>query len=357
MDDKVKSILKALLFAAIGGVVLWLVYRSNNAAYQEECLQKGIAAADCNLLDKVITDVKSANYLWIIVSLILFTLSNISRALRWHIMLEPLGYKPRFFNSLSAILVAYLSNLGLPRSGEFVRAGILSKYEGYPVDKLMGTILIDRITDVIMLLVVIALAIVLSYERFYGYLSENINLTGSGGGLLTPLNIGILAIVGFTGLFLLSKYKSRIAATKIGGKIFGLIHGLKEGLLSVTKLRQPGLFVFHTLFIWFCYFAMTYVVFFAFEPTAHLGPVAGLVIFVFGTLGIVFPSPGGMGSYHYLVGEGLALYGIEQGDAFSFANIIFFSVQLFCNVLLGLIALVLLPIYNDSRAKQDELVQ
>ena len=169
--------------------------------------------------------------------------------------------------------------------------------------------------------------------------------------LLTPINISILVVLGLVGLFLLLKFKSRIVSTKIGGKIFDIILGLKEGLMSVFKLRQPALFIFHTLFIWYCYFAMTYVVFFAFEPTAHLGPVAGLVIFVFGTLGIVFPSPGGMGSYHYLVGEGLALYGIEQGDAFSFANIIFFSVQLFCNVLFGLIALVLLPIYNDRRAK------
>jgi len=107
-------------------------------------------------------------------------------------------------------------------------------------------------------------------------------------------------------------------------------------------------FVFHSILIWFCYFAMTYVIFFAFKPTEHLGPVAGLVVFVFGTLGIVFPSPGGMGSYHFLVEEGLTLYGVGEADAFSFANIMFFSVQLFCNVLFGILALIILPIYNKT---------
>ena len=94
---------------------------------------------------------------------------------------------------------------------------------------------------------------------------------------------------------------------------------------------------------------MTYVAFFAFAPTANLSAVAGLVVFVFGTLGVVFPSPGGMGSYHFLIGEGLALYGVNAADGFSFANIVFFSVQIFCNVLFGLVAFIYLPLYNKNK--------
>lgn len=349
MSKTLKSILKAALFASIGLIVLFLVYRSNNTAYQEECAQNGIPAAECNLLEKVIDDVASANYFWVIVALLLFTLSNISRALRWNIMLEPLGYKPRFVNSLGSVLIAYLSNLGLPRSGEFVRAGVLSQYEGYAPDKVMGTIVLDRIADVISLLIMIGLAIVFSYNDFYQYLVDNADMTGLLQKLTNPVTIG----VGLGGVCLLSylffKYKSRIAATKIGGKVVGLINGLKEGVLSITKLKRPWAFLFHSVLIWLCYFLMNWLIFYAFEPTSHLGPVAGLVVFVFGTLGIVFPSPGGMGSYHYLVGEGLGLYGIGDGDAFSFANIIFFSVQLFCNVLLGVLALIILPLYNSKR--------
>lgn len=345
MNNTLKTILKASGFAIIGLIVLWLVYRSNNIAYQAECLQKNISIADCNLIDKVVSDIKSAKYIWVFISLILFTISNISRALRWQLMLEPLGYIPKFFNSFAAILVAYLSNLGLPRSGEFVRAGILSKYEQYPADKVMGTIILDRIVDVVCLLLVVLLTIALSFENFYGYLSTNLDFSSK----VSSINSGILAtvIIGLITLVLiLIKNKSILIKSKIGSKVFNLLIGLKDGILSITKLRRPYLFLFHTVVIWFCYFAMTYVVFFAFEPTSHLGPIAGLVIFVFGTLGIVFPSPGGMGSYHFLVGEGLGLYGIESGDAFSFANIIFFSIQLLVNVVLGLIALIFLPIYN-----------
>jgi len=345
MSDSLKSILKALGFAIIGSVVLYLVYKSNNAAYLEDCAQKGIPDSECSLIDKVVSDVKSANYFWVFVSLILFTLSNVSRALRWHIMLEPMGYKPKFYNSLSAILIAYLSNLGLPRSGEFVRAGILSKYEGYPADELFGTIILDRIVDVIMLLILIVLTMLLSYTEFYGYIAENLDLSAKFANLSgTHIIIGLGVVLFIFGI--LAKFKDQIIQSKLGSKVASLLAGLKDGVMSITKLRQPWLFVAHTIFIWFCYFAMTYVVFFAFEPTAHLGPVAGLVIFMFGTLGIVFPSPGGMGSYHYLVGEGLALYGIESADAFSFANIIFFSVQLLCNVLLGILAFIMLPILN-----------
>lgn len=348
MNPKYKTLLQAVLFALVGLVVLGLVYRSNNRAYQEECLHKGITG-DCELIDKVISDVSTADYKWIVLSLLLFMLSNISRAARWQIILEPLGYKPRFFNSVSAIMVAYLANLGLPRSGEFVRAGLLSKYEGYPVEKVMGTIVLDRIADVVMLLLTIGITAILSYNTFFKYLQTNSTL-GDKFSMLTNVSVLLpLFLLGLAVLGILYTYRLPLLNSKIGGKVWNLLVGFKEGVMSITKLRRPWAFVGHSILIWLCYYVMTYVVFFAFEPTELLGPVAGLVVFVFGTLGIVFPSPGGMGSYHYLVGEGLALYGVGASDAFSFANIIFFSVQLFCNILFGIVALVLLPIVNKEK--------
>lgn len=348
MNPKYKTLLQAVLFAIVGLVVLGLVYRSNNRAYQEECLYKGITG-DCELIDKVISDVSTADYKWIVLSLLLFMLSNISRAARWQIILEPLGYKPGFFNSVSAIMVAYLANLGLPRSGEFVRAGLLSKYEGYPVEKVMGTIVLDRIADVVMLLLTIGITAILSYNTFFKYLQTNSTL-GDKFSMLTNVSVLLpLFLLGLAVLGILYTYRLPLLNSKIGGKVWNLLMGFKEGIMSITKLRRPWAFVGHSILIWLCYYVMTYVVFFAFKPTELLGPVAGLVVFVFGTLGIVFPSPGGMGSYHYLVGEGLALYGVGASDAFSFANIIFFSVQLFCNILFGIVALVLLPIVNKEK--------
>lgn len=349
MNTLLKTVLKVVAFASIGFVVLWLVYRSNNAAYQEECIKKGIALSDCNLIQKVIEDMKSANYLWIFMALLFFFLSNISRTLRWAIILEPLGYKPKFINSLGAILIGYLANLGLPRSGEFVRAGVLSRYEGYTAEKVMGTIVLDRIADVLMLLVTIGIAMLLSFNDVYGYISQNSSFGEKVQLLLNPITIIGLIVLAALSFFILNKYNRQIRNTTIGGKLFGILDGLKEGVMSITKLKRPWAFVFHSVFIWVCYFIMNWVGFYAFEPTSHLGPLAGLVVFVFGSIGIVVPSPGGMGSYHFLVGEGLALYGVNEANAFSFANIVFFSVQLFSNILLGIVALIVLPIYNSKK--------
>ena len=129
-------------------------------------------------------------------------------------------------------------------------------------------------------------------------------------------------------------------------KIKGVLSGFGEGLRTISKLENPGWFIFHSLNIWAMYFLMTYFCFFAYEPTTHLGLLAALMVFVFGAFGIVIPSPGGMGSYHFLVMAALSLYGIGQIEAFSFANILFFSVQIGSNVLLGGIALLLLPLIN-----------
>ena len=129
-------------------------------------------------------------------------------------------------------------------------------------------------------------------------------------------------------------------------KVLNVLRGFWEGIQSIMKLDRPLLFIFHSFNIWFMYFMMTYLCFFAFEPTAGLSPLAALMVFVFGAFGILIPSPGGMGTFHFLAIQALAMYGVSGGDAFSFANILFFSVQLGCNVIVGIVALILLPILN-----------
>jgi hypothetical protein len=130
-------------------------------------------------------------------------------------------------------------------------------------------------------------------------------------------------------------------------KIGKLARGFGDGLQSIRQLKSPGAFVLHSLNIWLMYYAMTYLGFLAFDPVAHLDPMAALILFVASVFGITIPSPGGMGTYHFLVAGTLtALYGIAGADAFSFAMILFFAVQIGCNVLLGILALIALPIVN-----------
>ena len=128
------------------------------------------------------------------------------------------------------------------------------------------------------------------------------------------------------------------------------LHGFYDGIMSVRRISNIPLFIFHTIAIWFLYYLMQYLAFFSFAPTENLGPVAGLVVFAFGSLGIVVPTPGGMGSFHFLTAEALAIYGIQGADAFTYANIVFFSIQIFANIIFGTISLIVLPMYNKTQA-------
>lgn len=353
MNKILKNILQFLLFLSIGAVILYLVYRSQNAAYLAECAQKGVPEADCNLLEKLINDFKSTNFGWMALVGVAFLVSNFSRTAKWQLLLEPLGYKPRFLNGFLSILVAYFANLGLPRMGEVVRAGVLSKYENLPPEKVMGTIVVDRIVDVLCLGLVFLMALffegdkLLNYRQFIG----------------SDTKVEVVESPTFTKWWLLAAFvlvvavlyfgRKKLAGTTVYKKIVGLLTGFWEGIKAVAKLRKPWLFILHSLNIWLMYFVMTWLGFQAFGPTAHLGLLAALTVFAFGTLGMVIPSPGGMGTFHFLVITALTtFYGIRGDDAFSVANIIFFSIQIGLTSLLGIIALLVLPAYNKHYRPQ-----
>ena len=186
---------KFLLFMGIGVGILYLVYRGQNAAYQEDCAANLIPPEDCSLWKKVATDFRGANYFWISLTLLAFTISNISRAIRWNMLLRPLGYTPRFINAFLSTVLGYFANLGLPRMGEVVRAGTMARYERIPVEKVMGTIVVDRIVDVISILLVTALAVGLQFGVITRLFSENVDFGKRFDNTTTMLLIGGIAIL------------------------------------------------------------------------------------------------------------------------------------------------------------------
>jgi uncharacterized protein (TIRG00374 family) len=335
------------MFLSIGVGILYIVYLKNNAKFIEDCRINGTPLSDCNLIDKIFTDIGTANFNWVFIALGFYIWSNIARSIRWRMLIEPLGKTPRLANTISTVLITHLVNLGIPRSGEFVRAGLLAKYEDLEAEKVMGTIVTSRVIDVLCLLVVIGLTLILSFDSFVGYFKESDLMGDQLSSLFSPLNIGILIIGAVIGLAALWNSREKILATKIGKKVWNILLGFWEGILTIKDLRSPRRFIFHTITIWACYYLMTYLMFFSFAPTENMAPLSGLVVFVFGTLGVVIPSPGGMGTYQFLISEALILYAVPPTEAFSFANIMFFSVQL-CNIALGLIAFILLPIINRN---------
>ncbi len=327
-------------------MILFLVYRSQNKAYQAECGIKRIAPEDCSLLTKVLQDFASADYFWLIIVLVCFLISNLSRAIRWNMLIRQLGYQPRLVNGFLTVILGYFANLGLPRVGEVVRAGTMARYEGIAVEKVMGTVVVDRIIDVISILLITALALALEFDTLWAWLQANSSV-GEKLAANTSLLVG-LAIAGVAGLVLLYVLRHRIQQTKLYGKLAGIITGFVDGLKTIRSLDRPGWFVLHSINIWLMYFLMTYLCFFSFAPTAHLSALAGLVVFVFGGWGIVIPSPGGMGTYHFLATTALTFYGVSGDDGFSWSNISFFTIQIGCNVLVGLFALLILPVINKS---------
>jgi len=271
------------------------------------------------------------------VSISIGILSHVSRAIRWNYLLRPLGYSPKVSNTFFMVMIAYLANLGVPRSGEFLRATALSTYEGVPFEKGFGTIVTERVIDVIMLLVVIVGALLLQTHFVLGYLKDY--------GLSLGLSTAIL-IMGIIGLVILLRL---IRKAKDGFllKVKKFLDGMLQGIASILKMKKKWSFIVHTLFIWTCYVGMFWAIKFAIPETAALELSELLVAFVAGAFAMMV-FPGGLGGYPVLVGAALALYGIpsHSGDAFGW---IMWIAQTLMIVILGTISFILLPLLNQNR--------
>ena len=340
-----KKAFQFLFFLGFGSSILALMFRSQDAAFREDCRLKGISDADCSLWDKLLSDFSTVSPLWIGAVMAAFTLSNLFRALRWQMLIEPLGHRAGLGTSFWSIILGYFANLGLPRMGEVVRAGALSRNEGVPMEKVMGTLVVDRLMDVVCLAFVVGIAFLLEGGTLWHFLEQQRGAAGTTGGAKNYWIWGVLG-AGVLGLVFAYVFRNRLLALPIAQKALGILQGFWEGLRSVLRLRNPTLFVAYSIGIWLMFYLQCLFNLKAFGPTADLGASAALMVFVFGTLGFVIPSPGGMGTFHALCMAGLALYGVAGSDAFSYANIAFFSIQIFYNIVGGLVALVVLPFYR-----------
>ena len=303
-----KNIFKYLISLTIAGGLLWFTFR-----------QSHLDAAD------LWAKVSAADYRWVLLSTLLTIVAHWSRAERWRLLLEPVVPKmPASLDAFASVLVGYLANLALPRAGEVARCGTLyrltSRAAGatpVPVNVSFGTVVAERLFDVAMLLILLAVTFVLEFDRLSQFFTEFLGSRlpkGSGGAGLLLMAGAVLLGLALLGWFLFNRYQEAIGRHPVYQKIRGFAMGLLEGLLSVRRLRRPGAFVFHTLLIWTMYYFMSYTLFFAMPATANLSPLAGLTILVVGALGMAAPTPGGIGSFHLLVGQVVLLYGLTRPD-------------------------------------------
>lgn len=350
------DLLKFLLFLAIGAGILYWVYTSQNKAFQAQCVIDGIPQADCSLMDKLVADFRSVNPWWTIVVVLCYQLSNVVRSLRWQMICKPLGYKIKFSNAFWTIMLGYFANLGLSRAGEIVRGGSLAKYEKIKMDNVIGTIALDRILDLVTMSLVVMLAFYFQYNEIHDYLSANMrdfNMQAfMQGWIFQTFVVGVVLF-----FLLLILFKKRIAQSILYLKIKSFVKGIFAGIRTIKDIERPVLFIAYSLLIWIFYFGMAYFAFFSFGPTADLGILAALLVFVFGSFGIIIPSPGGMGTYHALAMAALAIYGVRGDDAFSYANIMFFNVQILTTIVFGILSIILLPIINKNYIPEHSIVK
>jgi len=281
---------------------------------------------------------ETAHYSWVLLSVILAIFSHLSRAYRWQFLLEPLGYKPKFTNSILTVLVAYLLNLVIPRSGEVARAAAISKYENIPFQKAFGTIVAERVADVIMLLSIIGIAFIMQTKLLSEYLFKD----DGANPWYKFIILGSLALVTII-LYIIFKKSNWAIVLKI--KEFTL--GLLEGVMSIVHMKKKGVFIFHTVLIWTLYILMFYVMTFAIPETSHL-PIGAIIVgFVVGGLSMALTN-GGLGTYPIFVASVFILYGVGNNPARTFGWIVWTSQTLMVLVFGGL-AMFVLPIYNRKK--------
>ncbi|MCB0760635.1 MAG: flippase-like domain-containing protein [Flavobacteriales bacterium] len=274
-----------------------------------------------NRTDELLQDMSRANWWGIALSFLLGYLAIVSRGLRWLMLLEPMGYHPKKWNSIHSVAFAYFANTFVPRSGELARCAVLNQIEDIPVDKLFGTVISERVVDFVMLFTMTGLAILTNLGAFNVLLS---NMTGESDSSMSPLFLyGGLVLAGLVLLFFI--FRRKILTSPLFLKVVSFLKGVFEGLKSVLKMKRRGAFIFHTVFIWVMYFLMAFVVFKSIDGTSHMGIFDALFVMVAGGFGMVLPAPGGIGSYHWAVKLGFIALGLSGTLGFAVANVIWLT--------------------------------
>jgi hypothetical protein len=332
--------LKFLAFFAVGMLLLWFAFYNTD-------------------FSKLWAELKEADYSWLLLSVLFASFAFISRARRWVLLVNPLGFNPSTRNAFYALMTGYLANIALPRIGEITRCVALGKKEKIPVDQLIGTVVIERTIDFLSLLTIMIIMIFTSGEKIGLFLKESIllpirqkvfSIFGN-----TWILLAILFLLGVITLFLMIRYKKRLRNIRFFSKMFDLARGIINGLTTITNLKRKWEFIFHTIFIWINYALMTWVVVFSLPSTSHLTFGNSVFILVIGGLAMSAPVQSGLGAFHYIVSRGLLIVnGIPVEDGLAYALLTHES-QLIFVAIIGTISFFI--IFRKEKASTPPQVQ
>jgi uncharacterized membrane protein YbhN (UPF0104 family) len=332
MRKKVISSLQYMLFLGLGLFLIWFQLKDMSPADKESFTSA----------------LKQANY-WIVVPIVIMSLfSHLCRSQRWRIMMEPMGFKPKLSNTFCVTMVGYLANAGVPRLGEVLKCTFLSRYEKIPADKLVGTIIVERMFDLICFLAVVGLTFLIEFQVVSGFLKERF----SEGGKFNPTKLfmvlGALLVIVLVTRWLFKKYPTNGFVKKVKK----IVSGIKEGFLTVSRLKKRGPFFLWTFLMWAMYLLQVYVGFLAMDATAGLNIGASLAVLVLASLAMII-TPGGIGAFPLFIMEVLVLYNIGSayGKAFGW---LMWGVSTIIVIVAGLFCLLILPYLNKNYHAQGK---
>lgn len=333
----IRNVIQYLVIVLATGLLLWFSLRG----IQVE--------GGGNKWDYLVAAWNQADKMWLGAMAVIMIFSHWLRAVRWQILLKPVEYIPTLRDSFLSVMVGYLVNLAVPRGGEVSRCYNLYKLDKTPVEISFGTVVVERMVDLICMLALIALSFIAESDRLFAFMATL--PIGAGGGNsrgMTLLIVVLILLIIVAALYWLAKKNQRFR--KFFTKTWS---GFKGGLMSVFKLENKWPFILYSIAIWVLYFLMSYAVIRAFPSTGELGFQAVLSLFAIGAIAMAVPLPGGAGSYHVLVPQGLFfLYGIPKADAVAF-TFIFHGWQTLVLALVGAVSLFITSYLVKKRSKAD----
>jgi uncharacterized protein (TIRG00374 family) len=340
MRASIKKGLSYFFSLLVAGLLLWYVFRNIE-------------------LDYMLAKLKDVRFEFIIISILLAVLSNVFRAYRWNLLFRPLGYHGlTTFRTFLAVMVGYLANLAVPRMGEVSKCGALAKTDKVPLTLSIGTVVAERIVDLLCLVVIFGATLIIEFNRLRDIFISIFQEKLSGFEQYAAFGIALVILVP-TAIFLFylflrsglsAKFRRLTLYVKVRTFLLELINGLSS--IKDLKRKEQRAFWVSTVLIWVCYYYMAFIVFYALDETIGLGFGAGLAVLSMGSIGMAAPVQGGIGAFHLLVASTLALYGIDETDGKLFATILHTSQMLFY-LIAGAVAIILVALIKRKDTKEN----
>ncbi len=303
MKNTFISALKYIAGLGIGAILLFLTFRNIE-------------------LEEAIHQISQADFTFVAFSLGVSLFSHFLRAIRWKMLIHPVGYATNTLNTFAAVMVGYMANNAVPRLGEVSRCSMLLKSDQVPFPVSIGTVVLERVIDVIVMGAFVGLAFLLEYDHLMEIVAQTLGQGTGGNSFVRNLVLILIILGGIAGILVVRKYSAQLRKNPLASKVLDFLEGLWKSLLGIFKLKHPGMFLLITALIWFCYIAQYFVCFFALPETSGLSFYFALMIMILGGIGIVLPVPGGVGAFHFFCQLTFIVFGYSEQNGANYALLI-----------------------------------